>query len=85
MCEIALSEFETHIFFDEPIFILLSNDVVLPNIDSPDGNEIIHEALHLEPMVNSNHPLSTYGVNGVTDEFELHSMSGPHYPQPISY
>ena len=78
------NKIEPHILFLEPISIPLAEDVVIPTIDSIDGNEITHEASHSKPMVNSNPPLSIYGVNGVTNEFELPSMLGPHSPQPCS-
>lgn len=80
------TEVEPDISFDEPIITLQyiplnfppSKDVVPPNVDSPYSDEIIREAPHPEPMDSSNSPLLTYGVNGVTREFELPNITRIH-------
>ena len=68
--ELDSNKFEPHIFFGELIVIPYTKDVFLPNIDSPNNNEIIHEAPHPKTMVSSNSPLLTHVGNGVYVEVE---------------
>ena len=65
--------------FGEPTIIPLAKDVVLPDVYSPYCDERIHGTPHPKLVANSNSPSVNYGVDDVTKEYELPSMSGSHF------
>ena len=69
--ELISNKFEPLIFFGELVIIPSTKDLVILDTESPNSNEIIHEAPHTEPVISSNHLLLTYGVKLVNLNFRI--------------
>lgn len=69
-------KFESYEFLGESNITRLAKDVVLPDFDSPNNNESIHNVPHPKPVVNSNCSFLSYGVDDATGEFKLSNTSG---------
>lgn len=57
-------------------------DVILPDIDAPWGNEIIHNVAHSKMEVKYNATLLCFRCEDITNEFESAYTSGFQYFQP---